>query len=158
MGLVPSFAGAFAKAQLGAGNVLPLAGTVFISVKDRDKPAMIEPGRRLVEMEFRLIATDGTARYLVAQGLPVRTVNKVLQGSPHAVEAMLSGEIKMVFNTTLGRQAIKDSFSLRETALKHGIPYFTTVAGCHAAVQAIAALKSGDLEVAPLQSYSTVSF
>ncbi len=158
MGLDPSFAGAFAKAQLGAGNVLPLAGTVFISVKDRDKPAMIEPGRRLVEMGIRLIATGGTARYLMAQGLPVRTVNKVLQGSPHAVDAMLSGEIKMVFNTTLGRQAIKDSFSLRETALIHGIPYFTTVAGCHAAVKAIAALKSGDLEVAPLQSYSTVSF
>ncbi|MFQ5955973.1 MAG: carbamoyl-phosphate synthase large subunit, partial [Kiloniellales bacterium] len=128
MGLDPSFAGAFAKAQLGAGNVLPLEGTVFISVKDQDKSAMIEPGRRLVEMGFRLIATDGTAGFLSARGLQVKTVNKVIQGSPHAVDAMLSGEVKMVFNTTLGRQAIKDSFSLRETALMHRIPYFTTVA------------------------------
>jgi carbamoyl-phosphate synthase large subunit len=158
MGLDGSFAGAFAKAQLGAGNVLPLAGTVFVSVKDRDKSAMIESCRRLVDMGFRLLATAGTADLVSARGLPVTTVNKVHQGPPHVVDAMLNGEVQLVFNTTEGSQAIKDSFSLRQTALINHIPYFTTVAGCRAAVEAIAALTRGDLEVAPLQSYSKASF
>ena len=158
MGIDRDFARAFAKSQLGAGNGLPLKGTVFISVKDRDKPAMVAPCRRLVEMGFRLVATGGTAAYLQGQGLPVSPVKKVLEGRPHVVDAMKNGEVQLVFNTTEGAQAIADSFSLRQAALLGGIPYYTTVAGARAAVEAIAALARDDLEVAPLQSYFRASF
>ena len=113
----------------------------------------MEPCRQLFEMGFALIATDGTARALMADGLPTARVNKVSDGRPHIVDLMLSGGVQLVFNTTEGAQAIADSFSLRRTALTNGIPYYTTVAGARAAVQAIKALRAGNLEVAPLQSY-----
>jgi carbamoyl-phosphate synthase large subunit len=158
MGLDVDFGRAFAKSQLGSGVVLPLQGTVFVSVRDRDKPAMIEPCRRLIEMGFALIATRGTADLLREAGLPVEVINKVLEGRPHIVDRMLSGGVHLLFNTTEGAQAIADSFSLRRTALTNAIPYYTTVAGARAAVQAIAALKSGSLEVASLQSYFVGSF
>jgi carbamoyl-phosphate synthase large subunit len=158
MGLDRDFGRAFAKSQLGSGTDLPLKGRVFVSVRDRDKPAMIEPCRRLIEMGFALIATRGTAQFLREAGLGVETVAKVLEGRPHIVDRMLSREVQLVFNTTEGAQAIADSFSLRRTALTLSIPYYTTVAGARAAVQAIAALKTGGLEVASLQSYFTGSF
>jgi carbamoyl-phosphate synthase large subunit len=158
MGLARDFGRAYAKSQLGAGNGLPLKGTVFISVKDKDKQAMVSPGRSLVEQGFRLVATDGTAAYLKGQGLPVERINKVLQGRPHVVDAMKSGQVQLVFNTVEGAQSIADSFSLREAALVGSIPYCTTVAAARAAVAAIGALKQGDLEVAPLQSYFKGSF
>jgi carbamoyl-phosphate synthase large subunit len=153
MGLDRDFGRAFAKSQLGSGNILPLQGCVFVSVRDRDKTALIEPCRRLVDMGFSLVATHGTAARLAAAGLPVSAVNKVREGRPHIVDRMLDGGVQLVFNTTEGAQAIADSFSLRRTALTIGIPYYTTVAGARAAVQAIAALRAGSLEVAPLQSY-----
>jgi carbamoyl-phosphate synthase large subunit len=153
MGLDRDFGRAFAKSQLGSGNTLPQEGWVFVSVRDQDKEALIEPCRRLVEMGFALVATRGTAARLAAAGLPVSAVNKVREGRPHIVDRMLDGGVQLVFNTTEGAQAIADSFSLRRTALTLGIPYYTTVAGARAAVQAIAALKAGSLEVAPLQSY-----
>ena len=158
MGIDRDFGLAFAKSQLGAGVRLPDKGTVFISVKDRDKGAMVEIGRRLIEMGFELVATAGTATYLTSQGIPVKRINKVLEGRPHIVDAMKSGEVQLVFNTTEGAQAMADSFSLRQTALLGNIPYYTTVAGARAAVAAIAALEGGDLEVAPLQSYFMGSF
>src|SRR5204862_7212398 len=102
---------------------------------------------------FSLLATRGTAASLSAAGLPVQAVNKVREGRPHIVDRMLSGAVQLVFNTTEGSQAIADSFSLRRTALTHAIPYYTTVAGARAAVQAIGALRQGCLEVAPLQTY-----
>ncbi|HEX3498435.1 MAG TPA: carbamoyl-phosphate synthase large subunit, partial [Stellaceae bacterium] len=154
MGLDADFGRAFAKSQLGAGVDLPLAGTVFVSVRDRDKAGVVEPCRRLVAMGFALVATAGTGRFLTEEArLPVTLVNKVLEGRPHIVDLMLSGGVQLVFNTTDGAQAIADSFSLRRTALTNAIPYYTTVAGARAAVQAIAALKTGGLEVATLQSY-----
>jgi carbamoyl-phosphate synthase large subunit len=153
MGLDADFGRAFAKSQLGSGVGLPLTGAVFVSVRDRDKPAMIEPCRRLIEMGFTLIATRGTGDLLAAAGLPVEIVNKVLEGRPHIVDRMLSGDVQLVFNTSEGAQAIADSFSLRRTALTNHIPYYTTVAGARASVQAINALKTGSLEVASLQSY-----
>jgi carbamoyl-phosphate synthase large subunit len=153
MGIDADFGRAFAKSQLGSGTSLPLKGRVFVSVRDYDKPALVEPCRRLIEMGFSLVATAGTAATLSAAGLPVRSVHKVREGRPHVVDQMLSGEIQLVFNTTDGSQAIADSFSLRRTALTHGIPYYTTVAGARAAVLAIEAMRSGSLEVAPLQSY-----
>jgi carbamoyl-phosphate synthase large subunit len=153
MGLDRDFGRAFAKSQLGSGTNLPLEGCVFVSVRDPDKGMLVEPCRRLIEMGFSLVATCGTAETLSAAGLPVRPVNKVREGRPHIVDHMLSGAVQLVFNTTEGAQAIADSFSLRRTALTNGIPYYTTVAGARAAVQAIAALRAGNLEVAPLQSY-----
>src|SRR5580693_5481000 len=153
MGLDSDFGRAFAKSQLGSGTNLPLEGCVFVSVRDPDKGMLVEPCRRLIEMGFSLVATSGTAETLSAAGLPVTPVNKVREGRPHIVDHMLSGAVQLVFNTTEGAQAIADSFSLRRTALTNGIPYYTTVAGARAAVQAIAALRAGNLEVAPLQSY-----
>ncbi len=158
MGIDADFGRAFAKSQLGAGVELPLTGAVFVSVRDHDKPTMVGPCRRLVEMGFSLIATGGTAALLREAGLAVEVINKVLEGRPHIVDRMLSGGVQLVFNTTEGAQAIADSFSLRRTALTHNIPYYTTVAGARAAVQAIAALKAGNLEVASLQSYFEGSF
>jgi carbamoyl-phosphate synthase large subunit len=153
IGLDASFPAAFAKAQLAGGTVLPLGGTVFVSVRDGDKPALADSLRQLIEMGFDLIATDGTARFFNAAGLTVGRINKVLEGRPHIVDAMKNGEIALVFNTTEGRQAIRDSFELRRSALMLKIPYFTTIAGARAAVQAIASLRAGQLEVRPLQAY-----
>ena len=153
MGLDADFGRAFAKSQLGSGINLPLTGRVFVSVRDQDKRALVEPCRQLVEMGFALVATDGTAQALIAHGLQVARINKVSDGRPHIVDLMLSGGVQLVFNTTEGAQAIADSFSLRRTALTNSIPYYTTVAGARAAVQAIKAVRAGNLEVAPLQSY-----
>jgi carbamoyl-phosphate synthase large subunit len=153
MGLDSDFGRAFAKAQLGAGTELPLSGAVFVSVRDGDKAALVEPCRQLAEWGFELVATRGTAGKLGESGLVVTVVNKVQEGRPDIVDEMRSGRIQLVFNTTEGAQAIADSFSLRRTALTHNIPYYTTVAGARAAVQAIGALRRGNLEVAPLQSY-----
>jgi carbamoyl-phosphate synthase large subunit len=153
MGLDTDFGRAFAKSQLGSGTELPLAGCVFVSVRDSDKEALVEPCRQLAAWGFELVATRGTARKLSEKGLPVGSVNKVQEGRPDIVDDMRSGRIQLVFNTTEGAQAIADSFSLRRTALTHNIPYYTTVAGARAAVQAIGALREGCLEVAPLQSY-----
>jgi carbamoyl-phosphate synthase large subunit len=153
MGLDRNFARAFMKAQLGAGQILPKSGTVFVSVKDKDKSAITPAVKRLLDMGFDVLATAGTAAFLRNAGLGVRAINKVHQGSPHIVEAMQKGEIKLVLNTVAGAKAIADSFSLRRTALMGGIPYFTTVSGILAAVGAIDELKQGELEVAPLQSY-----
>jgi carbamoyl-phosphate synthase large subunit len=153
MGLDTDFGRAFAKSQLGSGTDLPLSGCVFVSVRDSDKAALVEPCRQLAAWGFELVATGGTARTLGEEGLPVGLVNKVREGRPDIVDEMRSGRIQLVFNTTEGVQAIADSFSLRRTALTHNIPYYTTVAGARAAVQAIGALREGCLEVAPLQSY-----
>ena len=158
MGLDTDFGRAFAKAQLGSGVDLPVAGTVVISVRDRDKPAMVELAKRLIEMGFKVIATRGTAAYLRQAGHAVDVVNKMLEGHPHIVDAMKSGQVELMFNTTEGAQARVDSFSLRRTALTNNIPYCTTVAGARATVEAITALKCGKLEVAPLQSYFKDAF
>ena len=158
MGLDHSFERAFAKSQLGAGVKLPLEGTAFISVKDSDKPAAVTLARRLTEMGFEIVATRGTAARIREAGLPCRVVNKVLEGRPHCVDAIRSGEIQLVINTTAGGQSVADSFDIRRSALTHGIPHYTTAAGARAAVHAIAALKAGTLDVAPLQAYFTPSF
>jgi carbamoyl-phosphate synthase large subunit len=154
MGLDADFARAFAKSQIASGTRLPLAGTVFISVRDSDKAAMVAIGHRLGDMGFDLIATRGTAASLAAAGLDVAVINKVREGRPHLVDAITDGRVDLIFNTTEGAQAIADSFSLRRAALINHVPYYTTVAGSRAAVQAIAALERGALEVATLQSYT----
>ena len=153
MGLDSDFARAFLKAQLGAGIVLPREGTVFLSVRDEDKPAAAKLAAELSDLGFAIVATSGTAAFLANQGQPVEAINKVREGRPHVVDRIIDGGVQLVFNTTQDSKAIADSFSIRRTALTNGIPYYTTIAGADAAVQAIAALKAGQLEVAPLQSY-----
>ncbi|KAA0680371.1 carbamoyl-phosphate synthase large subunit [Roseomonas genomospecies 6] len=158
MGLDHNFALAFAKSQLGAGVTLPVQGTVFISVKERDKPSAVQIGQKLHGMGFRVLATTGTAASLRQAGVPAESINKVVEGQPHIVDAMINGEVHLVINTTEGAQALSDSFSLRRTALTYNLPYYTTMAGARAAVEAIAALRNGSLEVAPLQSYLSGSY
>ena len=154
MGIDQSFERAFAKSQIAAGLSLPDAGTVFVSVRDSDKEAIIDAVRRLIAMGFAVIATGGTASFLKERGLAVTRINKVYEGRPHIVDAMKNGQVQLVFNTTEGGQAIKDSLSIRRTALGQKIPYYTTIAGSIATVQAIDALRAIALDVAPLQAYA----
>ena len=153
MGIDRDFGLAFAKSQLGAGVELPLSGRVFVSVRDEDKPAFIDICRDLHEMGFEILATGGTITVLTGAGVPATRINKVMEGRPHAVDAMLSGDIQLVINTAMGAASMRDSFSLRHTALKNKIPYYTTVSGSRAATQAIRALQKDDLGVRTLQGF-----
>ena len=153
MGIDRDFGLAFAKSQLGAGVELPMSGRVFVSVRDEDKPAFIDICRDLHEMGFEILATGGTMTVLTGAGVPATRINKVMEGRPHAVDAMLSGDIQLVINTAMGAASMRDSFSLRHTALKNKIPYYTTVSGSRAAAQAIMALQKGDLGVRTLQGF-----
>mgnify|MGYP002039035903 FL=1 len=152
--MAPAFARAFAKSQIGGGTNLPTSGCAFISVKDEDKPFIVDAARTLLAEGFSLMATGGTHAYLVEQGLEVKLVKKVLEGRPHIVDAMKNGEVQLVFNTTSGKQSLQDSFSLRRTALMMKMPYYTTTAGALAAAQAIGAIKAGDLDVRAIQDYA----
>src|SRR6266567_226362 len=153
MGIDRNFAIAFAKSQIGGGSRLPRAGTVFVSVRDAEKPRVLEAVRLLVSLGFRIIATSGTQRYLAEQGLPASRINKVLEGRPHIVDAIANGGVQLVFNTTEGATALADSRSLRRAALLHKVPYYTTLSGAVAAAQGIKAYLGGDFEVRTLQSY-----
>ncbi|MEQ8196325.1 MAG: carbamoyl phosphate synthase large subunit, partial [Rhodospirillales bacterium] len=158
MGLDKDVHRAFAKSQLGAGMTLPSSGTVFISVKDKDKKSVCGIARRLTALGFSVVATKGTAQHLSEAGLDVKPISKVNEGRPHCVDAMINGEIQLVINTTEGAAAITDSYSIRRTALTNSIPHYTTMAGAEACVGAIEALNSGGLEVTPLQAYFKGSF
>ncbi|AFK56720.1 carbamoyl-phosphate synthase large subunit [Tistrella mobilis] len=154
MGLDTDFGRSFAKAQLAAGVRLPTSGRVFVSVRDDDKDAMVEIARGLKAQGFEIVATRGTARVLADAGIQVELVKKAHEGRPNIIDQIKDRRIDMVFNTTAGSQAISDSYSLRRETLMNKVPYFTTVAGCRATVQAIAAIRAGTLEVRSLQSYS----
>ncbi|MFT8896703.1 MAG: carbamoyl-phosphate synthase large subunit, partial [Acetobacter sp.] len=158
MGLDTSFERAFAKSQLAAGVKLPMSGAIFLSVRDGDKAHLPRLGRMLADMGFTILATRGTAKCLSDAGIEVQIVNKVLEGRPHCVDAIRSGEVQMVINTVQGGQSVKDSYDIRRSALTMGVPNFTTMAGARAAIHAIAAMREGPLEVAPLQSYFNGSF
>jgi carbamoyl-phosphate synthase large subunit len=155
MGLDRDYAMAFAKAQLGAGVVLPTKGAVFVSVRESDKDDLLGAIRDLSEMGFRIIATRGTKRHFEAHGIACEQVNKVLEGRPHIVDLMKNGGVQLVFNTTEGAAALADSRDIRRTSLMNRIPYYTTLAGALAATKAIQAMQAGSLTVAPLQSYLT---
>ncbi|MDB5686376.1 MAG: carbamoyl phosphate synthase large subunit, partial [Rhizorhabdus sp.] len=157
MGIDSDFATAFAKAQLGAGTRLPIAGTAFISVKDSDKPHILPAARQLLELGFKVIATGGTATYLQSEGLAVETVRKKQQGRPNIVDKITDGDVDLIFNTTEGWQSLQDSQAIRTSALYGRVPYFTTAAASVAAAQAIAALRERKLEVRALQSYYSAS-
>jgi len=154
MGIDREFGRAFAKSQLGGGTKVPREGCAFVSVRAADKPGLIEPVGRLLEMGFTVIATRGTAQYLTEKGLEVGVINKVLEGRPHIVDALKNGEVHLVINTTEGAQALADSKSIRRTALTQKIPYYTTLAGGKAAVRAIESVRAGSLDVRPLQEYT----
>jgi len=158
MGIDRDFARAFAKGQMSANIHLPRKGTCFISVKNRDKAATIVMAMQLVNLGFDIVSTSGTAAALQEAGVPVRRVNKVYEGQPHIVDALINGEVQMIINTTAeGAQSLADSFSIRRTALTQGIPLYTTMPGARAAIAAISALQSGSLDVASLQAYLKAS-
>ena len=153
MGLDTDFALAFAKSQLGAGVDLPRSGTVFVSVRDSDKEAVLPAVKRLADIGFAVLATSGTARFLTEKGIAAEKINKVLEGRPHIEDAIRNRQVQLVFNTTDGQKAVSDSKSLRRATLMQKVPYYTTLAGAAAAAEAIAALKAGSLEVRRLQEY-----
>ena len=153
IGLDTDFALAFAKSQLGASVELPRDGTVFVSVRDEDKARVLPAILILTQIGFKVLATGGTQRFLAENGIEAVKVNKVLEGRPHIEDAIRNRQVQLVINTTDSNKAISDSKSLRRAALMQKVPYYTTMAGAMAAAQAIEALKKGQLEVQPLQSY-----
>jgi carbamoyl-phosphate synthase large subunit len=155
MGIDTTFGRAFAKSQLSAGaaNGLPMKGTVFISVRDKDKPAAVQIALALHHLGFKILATHGTAHAIRAAGIPVVEVLKVLEGRPHVVDHIKNGDVQLLINTTSGKNSIRDSYSIRRAALVYNIPYCTTVPGAFAATQGIKALLDGHLEINPLQAY-----
>jgi carbamoyl-phosphate synthase large subunit len=153
MGLDTAFEIAFAKSQIGGGSRLPRAGTVFVSVRDSDKPRVLDTMKLLSDIGFKIIATSGTQRYLADNGIAADKINKVAEGRPHIVDVIKNGGIQLVFNTTEGATALADSRSLRRAALLHKVPYYTTLSGAVAAARGIKAYLGGDLEVRALQSY-----
>jgi len=155
MGIDRDFPTAYSKSQLGQGTELPSQGTLFVSVKDSDKPLIVGPVKQLADLGFKVLATGGTAQYLADAGVPVERVNKVAEGRPHIVDRIIDGEIALIFNTTEGWQSHKDSHSIRASALEKKIPYYTTAAASAATVRAIATVRASELEVRSLQDYYT---
>ena len=153
MGIDMTFETAFAKSQIGGGTNLPRSGTVFVSLRDADKVRILPSIKLLVSLGFKCIATSGTQRYLAEHDVAATKINKVLEGRPHIVDAIKNGGVQLVFNTTDGAAALADSRSLRNAALLHKVPYYTTLSGAVAAAQGIKAYLGGDLEVRALQSY-----
>ncbi len=151
MGIADDYYTAFAKSELAAGSALPSSGTVFISVKDEDKPAMVDLTKRLRALGFRILATGGTHRYLTNKGIPTEHVLKVTEGRPHVVDKIVDGKVDLVINTTFGKKEIADSFSIRRESLMHSVPYYTTVQAARMAVGAIEALVRGRIPVMALQ-------
>jgi len=152
--MIDAFSRAFAKSQLGGGTKLPTGGKVFVSVKDQDKPVIVEPVKTLLDLGFKVVATGGTCDYLASQGVVVERVKKVLEGRPNILDAIKNGEISLLFNTTEGKQSLSDSFSIRRTALMMKIPYYTTASGAVAAARAIAATRTDSLDVRSIQAYA----
>jgi carbamoyl-phosphate synthase large subunit len=155
MGMAETFGEAYAKAAQGAGLELPVAGTVFLSVADGDKPRATPLAARLEELGFQLLATQGTATGLERDGIGARVVHKVSEGRPHVVDLMVNGEIQLVINTASGSRARRDGIAIRRGALEHRIPYVATIAGGFAAAEAIAALRRGALEPRSLQAWQS---
>ena len=154
MGISDDFGMAYAKSQIAAGTELPMKGTVFISVKDRDRKRAVEVGRKLHEMGFKILATSGTCIKLIENNIPSEFVRKVIEGRPNIVDVMIDGDVDLIINTTVGEQSIKDSFVIRRTALDRQIPYFTTIRGAAAAALAIETLQKRQIKVKPIQLYN----
>jgi carbamoyl-phosphate synthase large subunit len=153
MGLADSFGMAFAKAQIAADGSLPLAGGIFVTVNDSDKPTVLPIARRFHELGFRLTATEGTARYLRSRGVPADRVAKVHEGRPNAIDLIVSGEVQLMINTPLGKFTQADDYAIRRAALMHRVPYTTTMSAANAACDAIIALRSRTGSVRSLQEW-----
>ncbi|HID63379.1 MAG TPA: carbamoyl-phosphate synthase large subunit, partial [Anaerolineae bacterium] len=151
MGIGRTFGEAFAKAQMSCGGALPLEGTVFLSVNDNDKRNLVPIARELAGVGFRLLATQGTATFLKEQGLAVEAIYKVSEGRPHAVDYIVNGEVDLVVNTPLGKEAFTDGAAIRRAAVAHGVPCITTLSAAAAAVQGIRALRQNELRARSLQ-------
>ena len=153
MGVADAFGTAFAKAQLAAGNGLPLAGTVFVTVNDRDKPNVVAIARRFLEMGFALVATNGTAHYLRERGVPCAMVHKVSVARPNGMDLIRDGQVQLLINTPLGKRAQKDDYTLRQAAIGQRVAYTTTLSAASAACDAIASLKSDAPTVRSIQEW-----
>ena len=153
MGLADSFGMAFAKAQIAADGSLPLEGTIFVTVNDHDKPTVLPIARRFHELGFRILATEGTERYLRGRGVPADRVLKVHEGRPNAIDLIVSGEVQLLINTPLGKFAQVDDYAIRRAALVHRVPYTTTMSAASAACDAIIALRSRTGSVRSLQEW-----
>lgn len=153
MGISDDVGMAYAKSQIASGTLLPQSGTIFISVRDSDKKRAIEVARSLHEMGFKILATRGTCIRLIENNIPSEFVRKVAEGRPNVVDLIINGRIDLIINTTVGEQSIRDSFSIRRTALDRRVPYFTTIRGAAAAARAIAAGTRRELTVKPIQQY-----
>jgi carbamoyl-phosphate synthase large subunit len=157
MGIADSFGMAFAKSQVSAGGSLPLEGTIFVTVNDHDKPTVVPIARRFSELGFRIVATQGTARYLRQRGIPTEPVLKVYEGRPNGIDLIVSGTVHLLVNTPLGKLTQHDDYSMRRAALQHGVPYTTTMSAAAAACDAIIALKHRAGEVRPLQEWHALA-
>jgi carbamoyl-phosphate synthase large subunit len=153
MGLSDSFGMAFAKAQAGADDPLPLEGSIFVTVNNRDKPTVLPIVRRFHEMGFRILATEGTADYLRTRGVPTERVHKIYEGRPNASDLVVSGKVQLLINTPLGKLTQRDDYQIRRTALQHRVPYTTTMSAANAACDAILALRSRRGNVRCLQEW-----
>jgi carbamoyl-phosphate synthase large subunit len=157
MGIADSFGMAFAKAQISADGALPLSGSIFVTVNDHDKANVVPIVRRFHGLGFRVFATEGTARYLRARGVPAERVLKVHEGRPNAIDLLLSGQIQLLINTPLGKLSQQDDYAIRRAALQHRVPYTTTLSGASAASDAIIALRSRAGDVRPLQEWHALA-
>ncbi|MDX1502654.1 MAG: carbamoyl-phosphate synthase large subunit [Thermoanaerobaculia bacterium] len=157
MGVGERFGDAFAKAWLGAGHRLPLEGTAFLSVNDRDKESLLPIAEELLACGFRLVATSGTAEFLRARGVEVEGIRKAHEERPNLVDHLINREIDLIVNTPLGRESHEDDALIRQTALKYDLPCITTLSGARAAVAGIAALQRSELTVRPLQAFHPAS-
>jgi len=157
MGVSDSFGMAFAKAQIGAGDALPLEGTIFVTVNDNDKPTVLPIIRRFHEMGFRIVATEGTRKYLSRRGVPVDPVAKVYEGRPNVVDLLVSGGVQLLINAPLGKLTQRDDYVIRRSALVHKVPYMTTMSAASAACDAVLALRSRQGAVRCLQEWYEVA-
>ncbi|HAK88820.1 MAG: carbamoyl phosphate synthase large subunit [Nitrospirae bacterium GWC2_46_6] len=154
MGIDENFGLAYAKAQAASKNKIPTSGRIFISVKDKDKPYTAEIAKKLLNLNFQISATRGTAKYLADNGIAVDVINKVAEGRPHIVDMIKNREVNFIMNTVTGAQAQKDSLSIRRNALQYNIPYTTTVSGANAVVGAIEMLLKKELSIKSIQEYN----
>jgi carbamoyl-phosphate synthase large subunit len=157
MGIADSFGMAFAKAQISAEGALPLEGSVFVTVNDHDKANVVPIARRFHALGFRVLGTEGTAKYLRARGIPTERVRKVYEGRPNAIDLLVSGQIQLLINTPLGKLTQQDDYAIRRAALQHRVPYTTTLSAASAACDAIIALRSRAGEVRPLQEWHALA-
>ena len=153
LGIADSFGLAFFKSQEATGMTLPTEGTVLITIADRDKHGIVQAARRFRELGFEILATTGTKQFLEENGIESLHVQKIMEGRPHIVDAIKNGEIQLVINTPIGKRGITDDSYIRKAAIRHKIPYITTMAAAKAAARGIAAFRQKTPEAVSLQKY-----